>query len=120
MDPGWRRHIELRGEIALQLTLAEATLADPAADTAAPAGDGRERRGACAGANDRRSTPGRLPATQLSVSEPNAIGLGLAIVQPIANAHRATVMAQARTGGGLRIAIVFPARMSRGVARRLV
>jgi signal transduction histidine kinase len=36
-------------------------------------------------------------------------GLGLAIVQAIANAHDATVNAQARTGGGLRIEIGFPA-----------
>jgi len=37
-------------------------------------------------------------------------GLGLAIVQAIANAHGATVTAQARTGGGLRIDIDFPAQ----------
>jgi signal transduction histidine kinase len=37
------------------------------------------------------------------------VGLGLAIVQAIANAHDATVTAQARTGGGLGIAIAFPA-----------
>jgi signal transduction histidine kinase len=36
-------------------------------------------------------------------------GLGLAIVTAIANAHRANVNAQARTGGGLRIDIDFPA-----------
>jgi signal transduction histidine kinase len=36
-------------------------------------------------------------------------GLGLAIVQAIANAHDAVVTAEARTGGGLRIEIGFPA-----------
>ena len=34
-------------------------------------------------------------------------GLGLAIVQAIANAHRATVIAQPRTGGGLGIDVAF-------------
>ena len=36
-------------------------------------------------------------------------GLGLAIVQAIADAHGAVVNAEARTGGGLRIEIGFPA-----------
>ena len=36
------------------------------------------------------------------------VGLGLAIVQAIANAHDATITAHARTGGGLRIHIDFP------------
>jgi signal transduction histidine kinase len=36
-------------------------------------------------------------------------GLGLAIVQAIANAHDATVTAHARDGGGLRIDVAFPA-----------
>jgi K+-sensing histidine kinase KdpD len=35
-------------------------------------------------------------------------GLGLAIVQAIADAHGATVNAEARTAGGLRIEIAFP------------
>jgi signal transduction histidine kinase len=39
----------------------------------------------------------------------DGLGLGLAIVHEIANAHDATVNADARTGGGLRIAIDFPA-----------
>ncbi|MGH2882687.1 MAG: sensor histidine kinase [Solirubrobacteraceae bacterium] len=39
----------------------------------------------------------------------DGVGLGLAIVHAIANAHDATVNAEARTGGGLRIAIGFPA-----------
>ena len=37
------------------------------------------------------------------------VGLGLAIVQAIANAHNATVTAHARTDGGLRIHIDFSA-----------
>ena len=39
----------------------------------------------------------------------NGAGLGLAIVQAIANAHHATLTAQARPSGGLRIHIDFPA-----------
>ena len=38
----------------------------------------------------------------------DGFGLGLAIVRAIANAHDATVTAQAPTGGGLRIDIDFP------------
>ena len=37
------------------------------------------------------------------------VGLGLAIVQAIADAHDATVTARARTGGGLGIDVAFPA-----------
>jgi signal transduction histidine kinase len=40
----------------------------------------------------------------------DGVGLGLAIVQAIANAHDATLTAQPRTGGGLRIDVAFPAR----------
>jgi len=39
----------------------------------------------------------------------DGVGLGLAIVQTIANAHNATITAQPRAGGGLRIDIDFPA-----------
>jgi signal transduction histidine kinase len=39
----------------------------------------------------------------------DGVGLGLAIVQAIANAHDATLTAQARTGGGLEIDVAFPA-----------
>jgi signal transduction histidine kinase len=42
-------------------------------------------------------------------SSADGVGLGLAIVQAIANAHDAMVNAEARTGGGLRIEIGFPA-----------
>jgi hypothetical protein len=42
-------------------------------------------------------------------SSANGAGLGLAIVQAIANAHEATLTARARIGGGLRIDIGFPA-----------
>ena len=40
---------------------------------------------------------------------PGGVGLGLAIVQAIADAHRATVTARARAGGGLVIRVSFPA-----------
>lgn len=69
------------------------------------------------------STGPRIPADELtrlfqpfqrlsSHADPtaNGVGLGLAIVQAIANAHDATVTAHARTGGGLRIEIDFPAQ----------
>lgn len=39
----------------------------------------------------------------------DGVGLGLAIVQAIATAHGATVTAQARAGGGLRIDVAFRA-----------
>lgn len=39
----------------------------------------------------------------------DGVGLGLAIVTAIADAHDATVSAQARTGGGLGIDVAFPA-----------
>ena len=42
-------------------------------------------------------------------SSADGVGLGLAIVQAIANAHDAMVNAEARNGGGLRIDIDFPA-----------
>ena len=42
-------------------------------------------------------------------STADGVGLGLAIVQAIANAHDAALTAQARTAGGLRIEIGFPA-----------
>jgi signal transduction histidine kinase len=47
---------------------------------------------------------GRRPA--------DGVGLGLAIVQAIATAHDATVTAQARNSGGLKIEIDFPAETS--------
>jgi signal transduction histidine kinase len=43
-----------------------------------------------------------------SRSSSDGVGLGLAIVQAIADAHHATVTAQARTVGGLEIDVVFP------------
>lgn len=46
----------------------------------------------------------------------NGVGLGLAIVQAIADAHDAIVSAQARTWGGLRIEIGFPAAPDEGHA----
>jgi signal transduction histidine kinase len=46
------------------------------------------------------------------------VGLGLAIVDAIADAHRATVTARARDGGGLEIQVSFPAAPGRGRARK--
>ena len=39
----------------------------------------------------------------------DGVGLGLAIVDTIAAAHSARVIARARVGGGLRINVAFPA-----------
>ena len=50
----------------------------------------------------QRLTPRLRPAA-------GGVGLGLAIVQAIADAHDATVNAEARAGGGLRIEIDFQA-----------
>ena len=41
-------------------------------------------------------------------SGPDGIGLGLAIVQSIADAHNATLAAEIRVGGGLKIELRFP------------
>ena len=49
------------------------------------------------------------PFQRLSARSVDGVGLGLAIVQAIANAHDATVTARARTGGGLGIDVAFPA-----------
>jgi signal transduction histidine kinase len=46
------------------------------------------------------------------------VGLGLAIVQAIADAHDAVIAAQARPGGGLTIDVAFPAIRGRGAGRR--
>ena len=40
------------------------------------------------------------------------VGLGLAIVQTIADAHRAVVTARARPGGGLEIHVAFPSTLA--------
>jgi signal transduction histidine kinase len=48
----------------------------------------------------------RLHGTRTDHASGN--GLGLAIVQAIANAHRATLTAQPRPGGGLTIEVTFP------------
>jgi signal transduction histidine kinase len=42
-------------------------------------------------------------------SSGDGVGLGLAIVEAIADAHDAKVTARARTGGGLAVAVAFPA-----------
>ncbi|HEY1776149.1 MAG TPA: HAMP domain-containing sensor histidine kinase [Solirubrobacteraceae bacterium] len=49
----------------------------------------------------------RLSASSLQPGE--GLGLGLTIVQAIAEAHRASISARARPGGGLTIQIGFPA-----------
>lgn len=48
------------------------------------------------------------PFQRLGSRSANGIGLGLAIVQAIANAHHARLIARAQTGGGLRIEVEFP------------
>lgn len=45
------------------------------------------------------------------VPSADGVGLGLTIVQAIADAHDATVSARARAGGGLRIDVGFPAEL---------
>jgi len=47
----------------------------------------------------------------------DGVGLGLAIVQAIADAHDAIVTAHARAGGGLKIDVRFPATMNTAGAR---
>lgn len=47
------------------------------------------------------------PFERLS-SGADGVGLGLAIVQEVANAHHATVTARARVGGGLGVDVAFP------------
>ena len=49
------------------------------------------------------------PFQRLACRSAHGVGLGLAIVQAIANAHGATVTARARTGGGLGVDVAFPA-----------
>jgi signal transduction histidine kinase len=49
------------------------------------------------------------PFQRLAGRSTNGVGLGLAIVQAISNAHDATVSAQALIGGGLEIDVAFPA-----------
>ncbi|HTU87298.1 MAG TPA: HAMP domain-containing sensor histidine kinase [Solirubrobacteraceae bacterium] len=46
----------------------------------------------------------------------DGLGLGLAIVQSIADAHDAIISAQAQAGGGLRMEISFPHQRTRGEA----
>jgi signal transduction histidine kinase len=49
------------------------------------------------------------PFQRLSSNSGDGVGLGLAIVQAIAEVHNATVTAQARPGGGLGIDVAFTA-----------
>src|SRR5262249_51240506 len=48
----------------------------------------------------------RLDATRTSGT--NGLGLGLSIVQAIADAHGATITTEAPTDGGLRVRVCFP------------
>jgi signal transduction histidine kinase len=49
------------------------------------------------------------PFQRLVAQPTEGVGLGLAIVQAIADAHRAAVTARARAGGGLEVGVSFPA-----------
>lgn len=51
----------------------------------------------------------RLSSSPRSLSD--GLGLGLAIVQAIADAHSAIITAQSRAGGGLEIEVNFPATL---------
>lgn len=55
------------------------------------------------------------PFQRLDVSV-EGVGLGLAIVREIANAHRAFVTARPRAGGGLEFHVSFPATLGRRAA----
>jgi signal transduction histidine kinase len=48
----------------------------------------------------------------------DGVGLGLPIVEAIAKAHSATVTARARSSGGLKIDVTFPATLDRGAERK--
>jgi signal transduction histidine kinase len=50
----------------------------------------------------------------------DGVGLGLAIVQAIADAHDATVTARAQPGGGLRIDVAFPSGVASAKAPNAV
>ena len=71
---------------------------------------GRQHRSADPGRRAPASLPA-LPAARLRPpgSSADGVGLGLAIVQAIADAHDATVTARARTDGGLGIDVAFAA-----------
>ena len=51
----------------------------------------------------------RLALHPADIADGVGLGLGLSIVQAIADAHDATVIARARTGGGLGVDVAFPA-----------
>jgi signal transduction histidine kinase len=48
----------------------------------------------------------------------DGVGLGLAVVEAIADAHGALVIARARAEGGLEVDVGFPATLDRGAAHR--
>jgi signal transduction histidine kinase len=125
---------ELRTPIALQLALAEAALADPHADALAWRAMSEGIVGIPQGRIEvaTRTDAGRallsvantgpfIPAGELTRlfqpferlgSQPQAgaegNGLGLTIVQSVADAHNATVTAHAPASGGLQIEVMFP------------
>ncbi len=59
-----------------------------------------------------------LPFERLHGCATGGIGLGLAIVQSIADAHSATIAAHARAGGGLEIHVRFPRARRQGRTTR--
>ena len=58
----------------------------------------------------------RLDSNSTSCS--GGVGLGLAIVQAVSDAHSAFIAARARAGGGLTIQVSFPATLERRAAQR--
>jgi signal transduction histidine kinase len=50
----------------------------------------------------------RMGAERASRQAGHGLGLGLAIVRAIADAHGASLTATARPGGGLEVAVIFP------------
>ncbi len=53
----------------------------------------------------------RLHGTRTTHTSGNGLGLGLAIVNAIATAHRATLTAQSRPDGGLTVEVTFPSSL---------
>jgi signal transduction histidine kinase len=49
-----------------------------------------------------------MGAERASRQAGHGLGLGLAIVRAIADAHGASLTATARPGGGLEVAVIFP------------
>jgi len=62
----------------------------------------------------------RLNGTRTQNSNEHGLGLGLSIVQAIATAHRAELIAHARPQGGLTVDVSFPLAPGAGATRRMV